>query len=191
MKTYEEFLVFLEEHLNHMSDFVPVTNKDFHSICYATARFLLCEPFRWEKLIVDWPQLPKVEKPSEEDLIAFYNEHKGLNISFKKELNANDLPTLYKGYNLLHPILVSKDEFLTAIFREDIPNRRYKKIFKASERKITRIIQLINGLKEEDGFHRLMKKFTSDLEGFSLTLINNKRLLDQVVSKFMGLEEKK
>jgi len=185
MKTYEEFLEFLETHLNHMSDFVPVDSKDFHAVCYATASFLLAEPYRWEKLLPEWPKLPQVEKPEESELLEFF-EKKGMSVSFGKELKANDLDTLYNAYDLLFPCLVLKDDFLTAVFREDLPRRRYKKIFKQSNRKIERVVNTINSLKIRDEFIALMKQFTADLEGFSLTLINNKRLLDQVVQKFIA-----
>jgi hypothetical protein len=188
MKTYEEFLSFLEEHLNHMTDFVPASSKDFYPVCFATARFLLSEPYRWEKLINDWPKTPEVPKPSESELLDFYNNTKGMKLSFRKELKTNDLETLYKAYQLLFPICVSKDEFLTSVFRKDIGARRYKTIFRKSEKTIARVVEKINLMKKDQSFIHLMQSFTADLSGFSLTLINNKNLLDQVVTKMMATE---
>jgi hypothetical protein len=78
---------------------------------------------------------------------------------------------------------VTKDEFLTSIFREDIINRRFKKIFRNSKTRINRITEKINKLKKNNEVVQLMKRFTKDLSGFSLTLINNKKLLDQAVVK--------
>ncbi|MCP5046140.1 MAG: hypothetical protein GY940_03145 [bacterium] len=186
MKTYEEFLVFLEEHLNHMTDFVPATSSDFHPVCFATARFLLSEPYRWETLMIDWPKLPQVEKPAESQLLDFFKSTKGMPLSFRKELKEKNLDTLYKAYNLLYPICVTKDEFLTSVFRDDISARRYKKIFKQSEKKLDRVTGTINVMKKDKSFIQLMQQFTKDLSGFSLTLINNNKLLDQVVKKMMG-----
>ncbi|MCP5108279.1 MAG: hypothetical protein GY950_33140 [bacterium] len=183
MKTYEEFLVFLDDHLKSMSDFIPVTDKDFHAICTATARFLLSEPFRWEKLLPDWPKEPEVPKPGEKEMLEFFKTNKGMPLSFRKELMANDLDTLYKAYYLFFAILVLKDEFLVSVFRDDVRARRYKKVFKQSERKLTRIEDFINEMKSNENFLSLMRKFTKDLEGFSLTLINNKNLLDQAIKK--------
>lgn len=183
MKTYEDFLVFLEEHLNHIRDFIPASDKDFRSVCYAIARFLLSEPYRWETLAEEWPRLPGVEKPEEEELVQFYRSRKGLPLSFGKELKANDIDTLYKAYDLMQPIFIGKDDFITAIFRDDIKRRRYKRIFKQSTKKIPRVIDKINRLKRQESMQELMRKFAKDLAGFSLTLINNKKLLDQAVDK--------
>lgn len=183
MKTYEDFLVFLEEHLNHIRDFIPASDKDFRSVCFAVARFLLEEPYRWETLAKDWPKLPQVEKPGEDELVEFYRSRKGLPLSFRKELVANDIDTLYKAYELMQPIFVTKDDFVTSMFRDDIKRRRYKRIFKQSTKKIPRVIEKINRLKNEQSMLELMRKFTADLAGFSLTLINNKKLLDQAVDK--------
>lgn len=183
MKTYEEFLVFLDDHLKSMSDFIPVTDKDFHAVCLATGRFLLSEPYRWETLMEKWFQAPEVEKPGKDELLDFFKKRKGMPLSFRKELLAGDLDTLYKAYELLFPILVTKDEFLSSIFRDDIKARRYKKVFRQNERKIKRVRDFVNTMKENADFLELMRKFTKDLEGFSLTLINNKNLLDQAIKK--------
>lgn len=183
MKTYEEFLVFLDDHLKSMSDFIAVTDRDFHAVCFTTGRFLLSEPYRWETLMNNWFQAPEVEKPGKEELLAFFNERKGMSRSFRKELMANDLETLYKAYDLLFPLLVTKDEFLTSIFRDDIKAQRYKKVFRQSKRKIKRVGDFVNKMKTNGDFLELMRKFTKDLEGFSLTLINNKNLLDQAIKK--------
>ena len=188
MKTYEDFLVFLEQHLDHMSDFIPVSDRDFHPVCYAIARFLLTEPYRWEQLKEQWPQVPEVQKPSESELIDFFKTSKGLPLSYRKELMENDLETLYKAYDLMYPIIVSKDEFLRSIFREDIRKRRYKKIFRESDSKINRVTQKINQMKNNDDFQPLMQRFTRDLSGFSLTLINNRKLLDQIVQELMNAQ---
>lgn len=183
MKTYEDFLVFLEEHLNHITDFIEPTDKDFFSVCTATARFLLSEPYRWKDLMKTWPAIAEVEKPSEGQLLEFYNTTKGMKLSFRKELKENDLDTLYKAYDLLFPALVLKDEFLASVFRHDLQARRYKKIFRESKKKIPRVIEFIGRMKEDGNFLELMETFTADLSGFSLTIINNQKLLDQVVNK--------
>jgi len=183
MKTYEDFLVFLEEHLNHITDFIEPTDKDFFSVCTATARFLLSEPYRWRDLMKNWPQIPTVEKPSESQLIDFFTTTKGLKLSFRKELKENNLGMMYDAYTLLFPTLVLKDEFLSSVFRQDLQARRYKKIFLQHQKKITRVMEFINRMKEDDNFLELMETFTADLSGFSLTIINNKKLLDQVVNK--------
>ncbi len=186
MKTYEEFLSFLEEHLNHMTDFVPASNSDFYPVCFATARYLLSEPYRWEKLFAEWFKAPDVAKPSEKEMLDFFNNTKGMKLSFHKELKTNDLETLYKAYELLFPICVTKHEFLTSVFRKDIEARRFKTIFKQNVKTIDRVVDKINLMKEDKSFIQLMKTFTTDLSGFSLTLINNKNLLDQVVTKIMA-----
>jgi hypothetical protein len=188
MKTYEEFLDFLQEHLNHMTDFVPAANSEFHPVCFATARFLLSEPYRWETLISDWPKISEVPKPSETELLDFFKTTKGMALSFRKELAANDLDTLHKAYTLLYPICVTKDEFLTSVFRMHIQARRFKRIFKEGEKTLAVVQERINTMKSNASFIRLMQKFTKDLSGFSLTLINNKKLLDQAVLKLMAKE---
>lgn len=182
MKTYEEFLVFLDDHLKSMSDFIAVTDKDFHAICYTTGRFLLSEPYRWETLLEKWFQRPEVEKPGKDELLDFF-KRKGMPLSFRKELSGNDMDTLYEAYDLLFPILVTKDEFLSSVFRDDIKARRYKKVFRQSKRKLKRVQDFVAANKTNDDFLELMRKFTKDLEGFSLTLINNKNLLDQAIKK--------
>ena len=186
MKTYEDFLVFLEEHLNHMSDFIPVSDRDFHPVCFAIARFLLAEPYRWENLLATWPQLPGVAKPLETELINFFKNQKGLPHSFRKELAEHNLETLYQAYNLLYPALIVKDDFLRSVFREDLLARKYKTLFRESDKKIKRVTEKINQLKNNTDFHPLMQRFTKDLSGFSLTLINNWKLLDQAVGKLMN-----
>lgn len=185
MKTYEEFVEFLEEHLSHMTDFVAVTETDFHPVCFATARFLLDEPYNWEKKIIDWPSVPKPPKPTEEEMLNFFTTTKGMKLSFRKELKENNLDALYKAYDLLFPSLVTKDEFLTSIFRDDLKRRRYKKVFKASNRKIKQVKEHIGVLKKEESFIALMRQFTKDLSGFSLTLINNRNLLEQAIQNIM------
>lgn len=185
MKTYEDFLLFLEKHLKQMATLVPVTDQDFYPFCTAVSRFLLSEPYRWEKLIEEWPILPEVAKPSQDELLNFFNQTKRLPISFKKELMENDYETLYLAYNLMQPILIRKDEFLTSIFREDIQHHRYKKIFGQSQSKIKRITKTINQMKKNQDFIKLAKQFTTDLSGFSLTLINNQNLLEQALKKMM------
>ncbi len=186
MKTYEEFLVFLEEHLKHMTDFVPASQRIFYPVCFATAWFLLSEPYRWEALIPDWPKLPVVPKPSEKELLDFFKTTKGMVLSFKKELATNDLDTLYKAYDLLYPICITKDDFLNSVFRLDIQARRFKQIFRESETTLAKVLERITTMKSDPSFIRLMQKFTKDLSGYSLTLINNKKLLDQVVLKLMA-----
>jgi len=188
MKTYEDFLVFLEEHLNHITDFIPNSDKHFRPVCFAVARFLLSEPYRWKSLFSQWPSLPTPPQPSQDQLLEFFNTQKGLNISFKKELTENNLDALYKAYNLLYPILITKHEFLNSIFRPDIRARRFKKIVKESEAKIKRVIEFITLMKHNDNFIQLMEKFTNDLSGFSLTVIDNKKLLDQVVEKLASIQ---
>jgi hypothetical protein len=183
MKTYEDFLVFLDDHLKSMTDFIDASHRDFHAICAATGRFLLSEPYRWEKLLENWPEMPKVPKPNENELLEFFKTKKGLSLSFRKELKENDLDTLYKAYDLLYAMLVIKDDFLTAVFGEDIKRRRYKKIFRQSGAKIKRIKDFINPRKTDENFLNLMRKFTKDLEGFSLTLINNRNLLHKAIKK--------
>ncbi|MCP4219287.1 MAG: hypothetical protein GY765_31930 [bacterium] len=183
MKTYEDFLVFLDDHLKSMTDFIPASHNDFHAICYATARLLLAEPYRWEKLIDQWMEKPGVEKPEQEQLLEFYATTKGLPLSFRKELKADDYETLHRGYELLFPLIVQKHEFLHSIFRDDVRARRFKKVFKESEKKIERVRDFISEKIKEESFLGLMKKFTKDLEGFSLTLINNLNLLDQAIKK--------
>jgi len=183
MKTYEDFLVFLEDHLTQMSDFIPVTDRDYHPVCYSIARFLLSESYRWEKLLDTWPQIPEVTQPSEEELLDFFKTNKGLPFSFRKELTEKKFDTLYKAYSLLYPMLITKDEFLRSVFREDLLARRYKKIFRESDKKIKRVMEKINNLKNNKEFQPLMQRFTKDLSGFSLTLINNWKLLDKTVEK--------
>lgn len=187
MKTYEDFLAFLEEHLKPINTFIPVSDNDFHPICIAVARFMLSEPYRWESLLDKWPKVPEILKPTEEELTDFFKTRTGLPLSFKKELSNNDYPALYKAYNILFPIIVLKDDFYSSIFRTDILRRRWKTIIKGSDAKIKRIIEKINTFKNEKTFIQLMTKFTGDLSGFSLTLINNKKLLDQVVTKLSGI----
>lgn len=181
MRTYEDFLLFLEEHLKSIKEFIPTSDKDFHPICFALARFLLSEPYRWTALMENWPTLPEVQQPEKNAVLEFFQAHKGLPLSFRKELQEDDYATLEAAYKFLFPILITKDEFLTAIFRQDIHSRRYKKIFKEREKKIARIIEKLNSFKRNPSFIELMTKFTSDLAGFSLTLINNKKLTDKVV----------
>jgi hypothetical protein len=188
MKTYEDFLIFLEQHLNHLSDFIPVNDRDFHAVCFALARFLLSEPYRWEQILETWPQLPKVSAPSKDELYDFFKSNKGLPLSFRKELKEDNREKLSKAYDLLYPIVISKDEFLSSIFREDFLARRYKKIFREGERKISRVLEKINRLKTNKEVVQLMHRFTKDLSGFSLTLINNKRLLDQTVRKLENIQ---
>lgn len=106
MKTYEDFLVFLDDHLKSMTDFIDASHRDFHAICAATGRFLLSEPYRWEKLLEKWPELPEVPKPGEKELLEFFKSRKGLPLSFRKELKTNDLDTLYKAYDFLYAVLV-------------------------------------------------------------------------------------
>lgn len=183
MKTYEEFLVFLDDHLKSMSDFVPMKDKNFHAICFATGRFLLSEPYRWETLIEEWFEAPEVAKPGKEEMLEFYKNTKGLPLSFRKELETGDLDTLYKAYEILFPIIVLKNEFLSSIFREDIRARRFKLVFRQHKRRIKKVKEFVDGVKNNKEFLELMRKFTKDLEGFSLTLINNKKLLDQAIKK--------
>lgn len=183
MKTYEEFLVFLDDHLKSMSDFIPMKDKNFHAICFATGRFLLSEPYRWESLIGKWFNPPEVAKPGEGELLDFFKNTVGLPLSFRKELQTGDLDTLYRAYEILFPILILKDEFLSSIFREDIRARRFKKVFRQYSRKIKKVKEFVDGVKDNEEFLELMRKFTKDLEGFSLTLINNKKLLDQAIKK--------
>ncbi len=183
MKTYEDFLAFLNEHLKSMTDFVAATDKDFHPICFATGRFLLQEPYRWEKLMDQWLEAPQVETPDDNQCLEFYQLNKRLANSFRKELKGDDLDTLHKAYRLFYPILVLKSEFVSSIFREDILAHRYKKVFRESKAKVDRIKAFITEKKEDKAFLELMRKFTKDLEGFSLTLINNKKLLDQAIKK--------
>ncbi len=186
MRTYEDFLNFLEEHLQQVSDFIATSDEDFRAVCSAVARFLLSEPFRWESLIDHWPKLPQPTKPSQNELIEFFKNNKGLPLSFKKELDQDDFDCLFQAYNLMYPIFILKDDFYTSIFRNEIRARKYKKIFKESGIIIPRIIEKISRLKKEKSFIDLVRKFTSDLSGFSITLINNKKLLDQVVDKLAG-----
>jgi hypothetical protein len=181
MKTYEDFLKFLEDHLKPFTQFVPTSDIDFHAICTAIGRFMLSEPYRWETLLSNWPQTPKVPKPSEKELLDFFTNNKGLPVSFRKELKEKNYTALYKAYDLIYSILILKNEFLASIFREEIRSRKYKKIFKESEQKIKRINAKIDSFKTNQSFLQLIKKFTAELAGFSLTLINNKKLLDQVV----------
>lgn len=183
MKTYEEFLVFLDDHLKSMSDFIPMKDKNFHAICFATGRFLLSEPYRWESLMGKWFEAPKVAEPGKEELLEFFKNTKGLPLSFRKELETEDWDTLYKGYEILYPILVLKNEFLSSIFREDIRFRRFKKVFRQHKRKIKKVKEFVDKVKGNKEFLELMRKFTKDLEGYSLTLINNKKLLDQAIKK--------
>lgn len=180
MKTYEEFLEFLNEHLKNMSDFIPVSDPDFHSVCFATGRFLLTEPYRWEEKLKNWPVIPKTEKPEEKQLLDFF-QVSGLRKSFNKELNENNQEILHKAYELFFPIIISKDEFMISLFRDDLKARRYKKIFRSAGQKIDRVTDFINRHKTNSQFLELMRKFTHDLSGFSLTLINNKKLLDQAI----------
>lgn len=187
MKTYEEFLEFLDDHLKSMSDFIPVMDRDYHAVCFATARFLLTEPYRWETLLEKWPETPEVPKPDKKELVQFFKTKKGLPLSFRKELVDKNYDTLYIAYDLLYAILVLKDEFLTSIFRNDARARRFKKVFRESDAKIKRIKDFLQRVKKNNDFLELMRKFTKDLSGFSLTLINNKKLLDQAIKK---LEEK-
>jgi hypothetical protein len=183
MKTYEEFLVFLDDHLKCMSDFISVKDKNFHAICFATGRFLLSEPYRWETLMEKWFESPEVVKPEKEEMLAFFKNTKGLPFSFRKELETGDMDTLYMAYDILFPILVLKNEFLSSIFREDIRAWRFKKVFRQHKRKIKKVKEFIDGVKNNNEFLDLMRKFTRDLEGYSLTLINNKKLLDQAIKK--------
>jgi len=187
MKTYEDFLVFLEDHLKSLHDFIPVADEDFHPVCFAVARFLLSEPYRWEKLLDKWPHVPHVKKPEKKELIDFFETHKGLPRSFAKELKEENFDVLHKAHALMYLIFVQKDDFISSIFREDARARKYKKIFNESEKKIKRITEKINGFKHNPEFHKLIKKFTSELAGFSLTLINNNKLLDQTVDKLPKL----
>lgn len=188
MKSYEDFLVFLEEHLYHISDFISPTDKDFFSVCTATARFLLSEPYRWHDLIKTWPNLPQIEPPTQEQVLEFLNSTKGLKASFRKELENNDRESLKEAYNLLFPILVLKDDFLASVYRKEIQSRRFKTIFRESKKKIPRVIKYIDRMKNDENFLQLMEKFTRDLSGFSLTIINNRKLLDQVVNKLAQRE---
>ncbi len=183
MKTYEDFLKFLEDHLKPFTQFVPASDIDFHAICTAIARFLLSEPYRWEILLNNWPQTPKIPKPSEKELNDFFMKNKGFPVSFRKEIKERNYTVLYQAYDLMYSILILKDEFLTSIFREEILSRKYKKIFKESKPKIKRITAKIDSFKTNKPFLQLITKFTAELAGFSLTVINNKKLLDQVVDK--------
>lgn len=183
MKTYEDFLVFLDDHLKSMTDFIPARHRDFHAVCAATGRFLLSEPYRWEKLLPEWPKEPEVERPGKDEMLAFFKEHKGLTVSFRKELAAGDMEALGKAYDLMFSILVLKDELLTSVFREDIKRRRYKRIYRMSTTRLKRVEAFIDKNKGNEAFLDLMRKFTRDLEGFSLTLINNRNLLHQAIDK--------
>ncbi|MGE5342279.1 MAG: hypothetical protein ACM3SY_12455 [Candidatus Omnitrophota bacterium] len=184
MRTYEDFLTFLEKHLTPLTDFIPASDDDFHPICHALARFMLSEPYRWENLLNEWPVLPtNVPKPAENELLDFFKNNKGLPLSFGKELQENQCEKLYTAYNVLYPIFVLKDDFLTSIFRKESHSRKYKKIVREGETKINRIIERINALKTNQEFTQFMSRFTAELSGFSLTLINNKKLLDTVVDK--------
>lgn len=183
MKTYEEFLVFLDDHLKSMSDFIPVKDKDFHAVCFTLGRFLLSEPYRWEELLNDWPKMPQVVKPGEKELLEFFNTHKGMKLSFRKELKNNDIDALYKAYDWLFPMLVTKDDFLSSVFRDDIKARRFKKVLRQAEKKVKRVTEFVDVYKKDAKFLELMRQFTTDLSGFSLTLINNKNLLDQAIKK--------
>ncbi len=187
MKTYEEFLVFLDDHLRSMTNFIPATHKDFHSICYATGRFLLSEPYRWEQLLANWPVTPEdPPKISNEELRDYFTKTKGMPLSFRKELKENDYQKLQTAYNFLFHLLIGKDEFLTAVFRDEIVARRFKRILKQKDKKLKRVLEFLNSMKGNEAFLELMRKFTKDLSGFSLTLINNKHLLDQAIKKIEG-----
>ncbi|MCP4152904.1 MAG: hypothetical protein GY757_34545 [bacterium] len=184
MKTYEDFLLFLDDHLKSMTDFIPASDKDFHAICITTGRLLLSEPYRWEKLLDEWMTLPEVTVPGNDELLEFFTSKKGFKLSFRKELLAKDYETMGNAYKIIYPLLVIKHEFLSSIFRDDIKARRFKQIYKESGKKIIRVRNFITSrVKDDVKFLELMQKFTKDLEGFSLTLINNKNLLDQAIKK--------
>jgi len=185
MKTYEEFLEFLKEHLKEFIKIFPVNDEDFFPLVFAFARFLLSEPYRWNELIKDWPEIKRVNEDDEKNILEFFNKTKGMKLSFRKELMNRDLDTLKDAYSLFYPMIELRDNFLNSIFRLDIKSRRYKKIYRESSEKISRIIKKINQLKEDERIIPLIKKFTSDLSGFSLTLINNKNLLEQAIKDMM------
>ncbi len=185
MKTYEEFLDFLKEHLEEFIDIFPKEDEDFFPLTFAFARFLLLEPYRWKELIKEWPKVNFAEENDEEKIINFFNKTKGMKLSFRKELLNNDIEILKKAYSLFYPIIELRDDFLNSIFRLDLKSRRYKKIFKHSDELIKRIVKKINELKNNKKIISLIEKFTGDLSGFSLTLINNKNLLEQAIKDMM------
>jgi hypothetical protein len=186
MKTYEDFLQFLKSHIREFSRFVPVGDEDFHSFMYALCRFLLSEPYRFQTLLPDWPQIAIPEKPSDDALLGFFKEHKGLPRSFAKELKAGDLTTLRQAYAILFPICVQKDDFTSAIFRKESKSRKYKAIVAAFPSRFGRLQKRFAGLKKDPNFLRVIEAFTKDLTGFSLTLIQNRNLLDQAVAEVAG-----
>ncbi len=183
MKTYEDFLRFLKEHIRVFGRFVPGTDPDSIPFIQSVCRFLLSEPYRFQTLLEDWPSVTVPEKPDRTVLLAFFKEHKGLPLSFRKELQAGDETALRTAYRALFPVLVRKEEFCCSVFREEIKKRKFKTVARQFDERTDRIRKKVGGLKKNPDFIQALTAFTKDLQGFSLTLIQNKNLLDQAISE--------
>lgn len=187
MKTYEDFLLFLRSHLGGFRKHFAGEEPDAYHLLFAVARFLLSEPYRWQSLLTEWPHPVHADQRSDDEVRQFFQQHKGLPASFRKELQNDDLAALHRAYAVLFPMLTLKDEFSSAIFREEVRSRRYKAICREYPLRSQRVARKLKHLTQNHDFRRQMESFTKDLHGFSLTLIQNKNLLDQAVRETLAM----
>jgi hypothetical protein len=181
MKTYQEFLDYLKVFLKDFSTCLPVRDPDYAAIAFALARFLIADQYRWHAKLAAWPELPTVALPSDKEVVTFFSQHKGLPLSFRQELAARRMGPLRQAYAVLFPMLVLKHDFVAAIFRADLKARRFKAILRGYEARLGVISAKIAGLKRTPEFNAVCKRFTDHLVGYSLTLLQNKKLLDEAL----------
>jgi len=181
VKTYEEFLEYLTTRLRQASPLLSPNDDDFYPAAFTLLRFLLAEPYRWESRLADWPAPPRRPEVPESELLSFFSSHKGLLVSFGAEWRQRNLPPLRAAHAVLFPLLIEKDDLATALYWDGGRSRRFKQVVRDLPERAARVREKLTVLTRDPRFFPFAGEFVAGLKGFSLTLLQNRLLLDQAI----------
>ena len=119
-----------------------------------------------------WPDPAFIPAKPDAFILAFFENDPDLAQAYKREIKKKDLTVLREAFIRLYPILGLEDPFLSALFKEDLETREFRKVGQGFDTRVDRARADIAVLKSRPKFLEALKTLTQEFASLSVALIS-------------------
>ena len=157
------------------AEFFPKHTYLYFPLISAALVWAIRRPQEWKDEILSWEVWPDPEFiPTKPDsfILTFFESDPSLCLNYKNELKKKDLPALREAFIRLYPVLGLEDPFLTALFRDDLEAKEFRRIVQGFDTRIDQARADIESLKSRPEFLEALKTLSNEFAALSAALLS-------------------
>ena len=158
-----------------LSEFFPQQKYLYFPLVSAALIWAVRRPEEWREKIFSWKVWPDPEYISEKPeafIESFFRNDADLAEAFKDEIKHKNVKYLRDAFLRLYPLFGLDDPFLTALFREEIASKSFRKIVQEFDARVERARADIEACKSRPRLLEALKTVSGELSALGAVLLS-------------------